>query len=451
MKLNYWINFALMALALLGKSISATPTLSEEEATHLVQRHLENAYNYDDDYFQYKLSNFSLRFDRCQYVKMYDDEVAQDKDSSSPLAVKHFAVFRLCPTDDCATCSESVFGRYVAEVEQYLEYTVAEQQKIMEYTCENCDEECNDNDDDNGIACTGCGKTCNELQNLEANGYIDAANYIQCQKLQVQRNDNNNNENENENADNEEEGDEEDKEEDKDEEEEDKEGEEDKDEGERKLEDQGNDDDELVLYIGPRCSRDGSRVLIGLFSDEDCLEPYTDADPEDFLGGTLSYHYLAHTSSNDDSSSSSSSCLSCKESEEDEDAADDADADDVNEMCEGLYDISAKCERKYGLNGFVNENRAQGEYENQIANEFMVCNFIESLLLGSYTEEGEIDLSTEQITIVREMTGLQRWAVSLLSLCIVALVGTAYMLQQEIERSIPKLDLACQSTDAQLT
>lgn len=48
-----------------------------------------------DDYFQYDLSQFSVRFEKCQYVKMYDDNLAENQYSDSPLALKHFVVYRL--------------------------------------------------------------------------------------------------------------------------------------------------------------------------------------------------------------------------------------------------------------------------------------------------------------------------------------------------------------------
>ena len=325
-------------LALLVAAGSSDASLSETEAKSLIQRHLEDGQN---EYFQYDLSEWSLRFDRCQYVKMYDDEMAEDEESDTPLAIQHFAVFRLCPSDECDTCSE-VFGRYVTEIEEYLQFTVQEQQKALEYTCQTCQEQCGDDDyvnDDE--SCSECTEKCYELENLEANGYVDAAEFIECQKLNLNNGD----------------------------------GEGEEGEGE---ENNNNGDDDLELYIGPRCSRNGERILIGLFSDEDCLDPYTDADPEDYLGYNISYHHLVHTYRND-----GSNCLSCMESEMDANEEDQQDADDVNEMCEGVYNTAAKCESKYNLGGFIQTMREDENYENQVENEWMVCDFIESLIYDS--------------------------------------------------------------------
>lgn len=407
MRVLYIASFASLFTSLFGGVAS---TISKQEATTLIRRHLEqnNEYSSPVEDYEYNLANFSLRFDRCQYVKMYDDEMAQDEESESPLAVRHFAVYRLCPSDSCQNCDGGVFGRYVTELDQYLQYTVAEEQTILEYMCNNCQEQC----DEYGQNCSGCGKICYHLQNLAANGYIDAANYIQCQMLEINNGNDAGDANQNGQA--------------------------------RFLEDQN--DEQLELYIGPRCSNDGSKVLLGLFTDADCLEPYTEAEPEDFLNGRLSYHTMTHASSND-----GTYCLSCMENNDNANEEDQADGDNVNEMCERIYDESAKCESKYGLYGFVDKNREEGDHENQIENEFMVCSFIESLLLNSYTETGDINLDGDTLIVTRKMTKTQKVSLSMLSLIILGLGTTVYFLKQQIERSTPKLDLSSQSADHQLT
>jgi hypothetical protein len=385
------------AAALLSVVSSVSSSISEGEAKSLIRRHLDqDDYGYDQE-FSYDLTDFSLRFDRCQYVKTYDDDLAQDEDSGTPLAVQHFIVFRLCPTDECDTCSDT-FGRYVTQLDDYLAATVEAQANSFDSMCENCQERCNED----GEYCTGCGKLCYRYENLEATGYVDAANYIECQQLELNNDDDQN--------------------------------------------DNQGDDDGYSMYIGPRCSADGDRVLLGLFSDEYCLEPYLYAEPEEYLNANISYHLLAHTTSND-----GSVCLSCAESDEDqENDNDQQDADDVNEMCENVYNEAAKCESKYGIDGFIQVNREEEQFENQAENEFMVCNFIESLLWGSYTETGEINFDAEQDVIYRDITGVQKAAVTILTLSVGGLFAVAYFTQKQIERTLPKINLVCQS-DAQFT
>ena len=356
-----------------------------------VDRHLEDY----DGYFEYDLANFSLRFDHCQHAKMYDDELAQDEDSDSPLAVKHFAVFRLCPSDTCSSSCSPVFGRYAAEVEDYLAYTIEGQEKAFQNMCDNCQEKCNDD----GEYCSGCGKLCYRYDNLENSGYVDAADYVECQALEM----NNNNQ-------------------------------------------ANNGDDEFQLYIGPRCSQDGNRILIGLFTDENCLDPYTDEEPEDYLGAKLSYHLLSHTYQRD-----GNVCLSCMEDPEDENEADAEDEDLVNEMCEDVYNIAAKCESKNGLTGgFIQMNLDEGDYQNQVENEFMTCGFIEDLLYSSYTESGDINLEVDKFT-AHHVSGGQTFSLIILMLAVGGLVGGAYYYDRKLNAmNSSKLDLSAQ-TDAQIT
>ena len=328
----------------------------------------------DNAYFEYDLSEFSLRFEQCQFVKMFDDELAEDEDNDSPLALKHFVVFRLCPSDDCSTCD--VYGTYTLDVADYLQYTIENQAQDFESMCENCNEQCNDN----GEYCSGCGKTCYLYQNLEANGYIDASQFIECEELDVQNDD--------------------------------------------------GADDQAALYIGPRCNS-GNSITIGLFTDENCFEPVEDdVNLEEILGYKLSYHLLRHTYSADDPV-----CLSCAEgdyvADDDEDAND---ADNVNEMCENLYNAAAKCETETGLtNGFVQTNREDEDYENQVENEFMACTFINSLVWNSYTETGEINVKDRQDVIIRQVTRNQMISVGLLCVVFAGLLGLFYHFQKKID------------------
>lgn len=358
-------------------------------ASALVRRRAEDV---DSNTYEYDLSSFSVRFEKCQYVKAYDDEVAEDEDSESVLALKHLVVFKICPSDECESC-DGVHGEYVIDVEDYLGATVDFQKEEFEQMCENCNERCNND----GNYCSGCGKICYQYDNLEANGYVDASDYLECQKL----------------------------------------------------EDGGGDDDGAIeLFIGPRCNSDGTRIIIGLFQDEDCWEPYDEQDPEDVLGMKLSYHVLANSYSDD-----GSVCLGCMETPDENEQGDNdaADEDNVNEMCEELYNAAAKCESKTGLtNGFILENREDEDYENQVENEFMVCNFIESLVLNSYTETGDINIYDERDEVIRVTTPKQRIALGLLGVAMVALGAYAYHLHRKIEDTVPKTNLAIQG-DSQLT
>lgn len=395
----------LLATTLATASVE-TSSNDPDHYKNLIQRHLEDGSN---TYFEYDLNDFSLRFDRCQYVKMYDDEMAADEDAATPLATRHFVVFRLCPTDECSTC-KSVYGKYVMEVDEYLKATVQEQANQVEYICGNCQEECYED----GTGCSGCAQFCYQYDNLETNGYVNAADYLECQQVQM----NNNGDGGEENGQNQEAGD-----------------------------DQNN-----QLYIGPRCSSNGDRIMLGLFEDEYCLTPYTKLSPEDVLGYNISYQLLSHTYNAD-----GNNCLSCKEyvDEDDEandqaDANDQQDADDVNEMCERVYGQAAKCESIYGIDAFVQSNREDRDYENQVMNEVVVCEYIESLLSNSYTETGDINLVADSVVMFKDVTPLQKTTFWLLSASIVCLLIVAFFIQRQIDNAYPQVDLSCRS-EAQIT
>lgn len=330
----------------------------------------------DSTTFEYNdLSKFSVRFVKCQFVKTYEDEMAEDNSADSPLATKHFVVYRLCPTDSCDSCE--TYGTYVTTVDDYLASTIEYQEEAFENMCENCDEKCNDN----GEYCSGCGKICYNYDNLEDLGYVSASDYIECKELDY------------------------------------------------------GDDDGLQLYIGPMCGASGQKITIGLFTDENCWEPYDGLDIEEVLGAKLSYHLISHASSDD-----GNVCLSCSELDDghDNNERDEADYDDVNEMCEDLYSVSGKCESKTGLEGgFIQVNREDKDYENQVENEFMACTFIDSVLWNSYTESGEIDIDSKQDVVIGVTTPLQALVLSLLSIIIVGLTGTIIYMRRRIKTQFP--------------
>lgn len=345
----------------------------------------------DTSYFQYDLSSFSLRFEKCQYVKTFDEEMIEDYDTI--LATKHFVVFNICPSDECEKC-DGVHGEYVADLYDYLASTVEFEQEAFETMCDNCNERCNDE----GEYCSGCGKTCYQWANLEANGYVDASQYIECQQLDYETDDDNN-----------------------------------------------DDDDAQNIYIGPKCGSEGKNITISLFSDENCWEPITDMEVADILGSKLSYHVLANVVSKE---AGDKVCLSCKESDDDDNNQNDndqADEDSVNEMCEDVYNIAAKCESPYGLDsGFVNVNNEDNEYENQVENEFMACTFINSLLWNSYTETGEINIYAAQDEVIREVTAVQATSITMMSLFFVSLLGYAVYLHKAINKEYPEVALSSQ-------
>lgn len=288
------------------------------------------------------MSEYSLRFEECLLIQTYDDEWADSK-FESLLETRHLAVFRLCPSgDDCDDSCESNFGEYVVELQDYLEQTIEYQRKMQLEMCEAC-ETCdsfdssyknnNNNGDDGfsnnddidteeeesaslgeieavslrsvnggeggfrpfpnpGVDCETCVMECGMIENMEDNGYIDATVLIPCQMIY-------------------------------------------------------DDGGKGVLYAGPMCASNGSKINIGVFTDEYCSVPDPGKNVEDYLMNDkgarmkLSHGLLKTVYSGD--------CISCRDLQEEIEVDDEEPR--VLEMCENLHYIAdtAKCEHETGF------------------------------------------------------------------------------------------------------
>ena len=117
-------------------------------------------------------------------------------------------------------------------------------------------------------------------------------------------------------------------------------------------------------------------------------------------------------------------------------------------MCEELYNAAGKCETKHGISaGFMQTNREDGNNENQANSEAKVCTFIDSLVLESYTEKGEINLNVIQDVVIRKTTSLQKICLSILSLFIVGTLSYAVWLNRAINIAFPSVNDLFQCTD----
>jgi hypothetical protein len=361
------------------------------------------------------ISSYSIKFQQCQFVKAYDDDLAADEDSNTVLATKRFVVFRLCPSGSCDSCN-SGFGEYIVDLETYLQATVEYQQKLQEDTCKACQEcgnwenqqQADQNQEQeqaeqnqeggrklqngNYVDCDSCYDECMKIENMEQNGYIDATNFLDCQMIYDPE-----------------------------------------------------DDGKATLYAGPMCASSGSKIKIGVFTDQECNVPDLEKDVDDYLmdnqGNSmkLSHALLKTTYSSD--------CISCtwvdqnaqqQDQQVDDQAQQQQDCKDCNnnqilDMCEELYESSAKCEKTHNFdNGYANYYG----YENQLAQEGVVCDFIQSLKAGSYDEVGEIVVNGANSSIGggAKTTGGQKFALTFFILGTVGLAGYAAMLHSKLTK-----------------
>jgi len=356
-----------------------------------------------DEEEQIDLSGYSIQFVKCQFVKSYNDELAEDEDAETVLATSRFVIFRLCPSDSCTYN----YGEYLVDMDAYLESAVEFHQEQQEEMCNYCGEVCaadddggedededgdedgeedgdedgdedEDEDEDGGrklrklrkleqsISCDTCTNECEKIENMEDNGYVEASNYVQCQQISEE-------------------------------------------------------DDGTAFYAGAMCASSGAKIKIGVFSDEDCSQAESSLSVEDYLDAKLSHALMKNVYS-----SSSYSCVKPNwEVPEDDDAAEDEEEEEeeeMNEMCQNLYQDAGKCE---SLHGFADTYSNYEGYDNQAAQEELVCSFIKTMKKGAYDETGDIVLQGKVTSVegATAATGGQRF---LLTVFILGTAGLAY-------------------------
>jgi hypothetical protein len=266
-----------------------------------------------------------VKFEKCQFIGAYDDELAEDEDSETVLATKRF-------DNSCTSCNYN-YGEYMVDLDTYLEATVEYQQEVQENMCDAC-ENCGNFGDQDGeqdqdknnnrrlqnydVNYDSCYDECMQIENMKANGYVDATKFLECQMIY-----------------------------------------------------EPEDDSKDGLYAGPMCASNGLKIKIGVFTYEYCNVLDSSKDVDDYLMDGDGYqmklsHALLKTVYAEDS------CVSCTMPEEyDENADKDENQEDgeeeeveVNEMCEALYESSTKCEKSHGFdNGYANYNG----YDDQVS------------------------------------------------------------------------------------
>jgi hypothetical protein len=390
-------------------------------------RRLDQAAQQEEAY-EVNIASYSVKFEQCQFVKTYSAELAAQDGSTTIFETERFVLFRLCPNSDCSTCSYN-YGEYLVDLDSYLQSTTEYFKAYEEAMCEACANSCatddanaaaadNNNADaaaagDDAAAdggqrrrnlgknkfynivadCTVCVDECDKIENMEANGYIDATNFLECTMIYDPA-----------------------------------------------------DDNKPALYAGPICASSGTKIKIGVFTDAECIYLDETKEVDDYVvanGVSVNLSNLLLKSTYTDT------CISCKEqAEQNENAEGDAaeDADEVTELCEQLYDEAAKCEKAHGFaDGYANYNG----YENQLTEEEVVCEYMASLKAGTYSETGEIVVSGSNGhgKSSKSTTGGQKFALTFFILGTVGLAVYAAMLHSKLVKG-KKPDLATQGAMA---
>jgi hypothetical protein len=187
------------------------------------------------------------------------------------------------------------------------------------------------------------------------------------------------------------------------------------------------DENEMKLYAGPICAgKDGSKIKVGVFLDEECNELDDTKNVDDYLidheGHQLKLaHTLLRKVYRDEEC-----ILSCGVTGERDDEQNTTSTVQVHEACQSLYERSAKCEMTHGFdNGYASYDR----YENQLANEEEVCGFMMTLANGTHTEGGGADYAV-LIVLGKDQTVpgpsiVAMWQVLVIGLLFIATTGLA--------------------------
>lgn len=341
------------------------------------------------------ISGYEIKFEKCQFVKAYDDELAEDEEASTVLATKHFVIFRLCPSGSCSSCSYN-FGEYVIDMESYLEAATQFFVEDRENQCEFCNQICEADDDGlksmGLVDCDTCYSYCANIEAMEDNGYVESYEFTEC--MQVYESD---------------------------------------------------DDGNSQIFSGAVCSNNGQSISIGAFSDEDCLYRKSGVDIEDYLENGMTFDTEILEKVTD-----SSSCVSCirteyevpdnNENENNNNNNDEEEEIEVNEMCEQLYEGAAKCESKFGFNNYWKDYE---EYYNQYIQEDLVCDFISSINNGNYDQYGEIVLNGSKTSGSPGASGGQKFFLTFFVLSTIGLGVFAASLHSNLTKG-GKADLSTQ-------
>jgi len=400
-KITTFAVVALMASASAASPFQAKPTKTRNtRKARMVSKLLEGAQVTENsqlgrnlEQVELDVSGYEIKFQKCQFVKAYDDELAEEEEASTVLATKRFVVFRLCPSGSCETCAYN-FGEYVIDMETYLEAATAYYVEDREGLCGLCEEVCYADDDatkNAGAAyvdCDSCVDYCAAFENMEDNGvYMESYLFSECQQVY-----------------------------------------------------ESDDDGGDVIYAGAICSSSGTVIKIGAFSDELCSQVKSNVDVEDYLENGLIFDDTVLGQVVD-----VESCVSCTAKdyeipEENDQQNDEEEEVEVNEMCETVYEAAAKCESKYGFDNYWKDYE---DYVNQYVQEDLVCDFISSLSGGSYDEYGEIVLSGSVSSGGSGATGGQKFALTAFILSTVGLAVYSASLHSQVTTG-GKADLSSQ-------
>jgi hypothetical protein len=239
------------------------------------------------------MNKYSIKYGSCHTIHSYGGEGAEEE-GGTPAGLQHLVKYHLCPTTsngDCKNCGSG--GSYVAEAREFVEAYLEVKKEIEEAKCQAVQENCNCNyynDDD--VCLAKCYEKAGLSNCQNEDNDFDAGEFMECREAEF-----------------------------------------------------GNNYYGTAFYIGPVCT--GKGIFLKLYSDASC----TTAAPS----GTYEKYNYNYALPYSKKSIVDTTCISCKEQ-------DDNNNDDNNnnnngnnnnnyqaaepiEMCQEIYEQSAKCEK----------------------------------------------------------------------------------------------------------
>ena len=309
---------ALLLLASSAEAASKLTKLASSSSAVKDGRKLEDYYN-DITW----MADYSIKFESCHFIVQYDQEGGEEV--ASKTKVQHLAKFKIC---DSSKCNSKCGGEYLVDlatfVDSYTEFQMEEQEYFCELTRENCNcQYANDDEVCENQCYADAGQDyCIELQD-EYEEEFEVQRYLECEKLELQN---------------------------------------------QEYDQYGQ---EIEYFVGPTCSKDGTKVNLAVFSDEFCS---VRADNGIYSQNNYYKKSLPYSSE----SLVQANCISCEERDRDaqaeqygnnnaygnnnnaygnnnnaygnnygnnNNAYNNQNNKEVTEICETNYELAAKCEK----------------------------------------------------------------------------------------------------------
>jgi len=304
----------IIRIAILSSLISLASSLKRTSLS--TKRLISNSRRLENGEENDWLIDYSIKFESCySMTQLAGEENGGGEEGGSNLFTQKIVKFKLC---DIGSCSSScVGGEYVTDLFTFVDAYTENKMEEEEYNCEMVRENCYCDDADDEESCeTLCYESagldyCVEenMDDDQAAEEMDVQEYLECRELGL----------------------------------EDYYG---------VYDDNG---DAVQLFAGPKCASDGNGIHLAIYLEETCsIEAGSDAYTAYKKGYRQALPYQSESLVN------ANKCVSCLARNDDDDDAGDA---ELSQMCEEIYETTAKCETNLNI-----------DYKNELA-----CNFISSL------------------------------------------------------------------------